>query len=136
MKIISWLILVAVAAGIGFAFWRWRRLEEERGRTAEERLKSFVAQAAPATQTLPAAQAMPLVDAGSLQQQKLLLEAASGPLDLANRHPSRSPIPAVTYPMEMIVFVGNSGAGVKSSFLEQFKELLERARSSRQSLTK
>lgn len=77
MKIISWVLLVAVAAGIGFAFWRWRRLEEERSRTAEERLKSFVAQAAPATQTLPAAQAMPLVDAGSLQQQKLLLEAAS-----------------------------------------------------------
>ena len=77
MKIISWVLLVAVAAGIGFALWRWRRLEVERSRTAEERLKSFVAQAAPATQTLPAAQAMPLVDAGSLQQQKLLLEAAS-----------------------------------------------------------
>jgi hypothetical protein len=77
VKTISWLILVAVAAGIGFAFWRWRRLEEERNRTAEERLRSFVAQAAPSTQTAPAVQAMPLVDAGSLQQQRLLLEAAS-----------------------------------------------------------
>jgi hypothetical protein len=74
---ISWLLLIAVAAAIGFAFWRWRRGEEERTRAAEERMASFIAQARPAAQALPAAQATPPVDASSLRQQKLLLEAAS-----------------------------------------------------------
>ena len=57
--------------------WRWRRREEERNRTAGERLASFIAQAAPEAQALPATQALPRVDAGSLLQQRLLLEAAS-----------------------------------------------------------
>jgi hypothetical protein len=77
VKLISWLLLIAVFAGIGFALWHWRRREEERERAAEERMASFIAQARPAAQALPAAQATPRVDAGSLLQQKLLLEAAS-----------------------------------------------------------
>jgi len=77
MNIVSWLVPVAIAAGLGFAIWRWRRREEERNRTAEERMASFIAQAAPATQTPPAAPAAPRMDAGALLQQKLLLEAAS-----------------------------------------------------------
>lgn len=77
MNIVSWLVLAAIAAGIGFAIWRWRRREEERNRAAEERMASFIAQAAPATQIPPAAPAAPRLDAGALLQQKLLLEAAS-----------------------------------------------------------
>jgi hypothetical protein len=78
MKIISWLLLIAVAAGIGFMLWRWRRREEERERAAEERMTSFMAQARPATQAMPAAPAIPqTTHAGTLLQEKLLLDAAS-----------------------------------------------------------
>jgi hypothetical protein len=77
VKVISWLLLIGVVAGLGFAFWHWRRRWEERNRTAEERMATFIARAAPAAQPSPAAQAMPRIDTGALLQQKLLLEAAS-----------------------------------------------------------
>jgi hypothetical protein len=77
VKIVSWLVLIAVIAGIGFAISRWRRRAEERERTAEDRMAAFIAQAAPAAPTPLAAPAAPPIDAGALLQQKLLLEAAS-----------------------------------------------------------
>jgi hypothetical protein len=77
VKVISWLLLIAAAAGIGFAISRWRRLEKERNRAAEERMASFIAQVAPMANTPPAAQPAPRPDAGALLQQKLLVEAAA-----------------------------------------------------------
>jgi hypothetical protein len=86
VKIISWLLIIGAAAGMVFLLWRWRRKEEERKRAAEARLTSFMAQALPPTaqatpaiaQPTPADQATPrAADAGTLVQQKLLLDAAS-----------------------------------------------------------
>ena len=77
MKAMVWLLLGAVVAGIGFAISRWRRLEKERNRAAEERMASFIAQVAPASSTPPAARTAPRPDADGLLQQKLLLEAAT-----------------------------------------------------------
>jgi hypothetical protein len=76
VKVISWLLLIGVVAGLSFAFWRWRRRWEERNRTADERMTAFIAQAAPAAQPVPVAPAAPRSEPGLLQQ-KLLFEAAS-----------------------------------------------------------
>lgn len=62
MKLLFWLLVIAVVAG--FAYWlqSWRRRQAERERAAAERLASFVAQATAA-----------VVDPA----QKLLFDAAA-----------------------------------------------------------
>jgi len=76
MKPFTWLVLLAIAAGLGYWFWRLRQRWLERSRAAEERFTSLIVQARPsAPAAMPAA--MPAVPPADISQQKLLLEAAA-----------------------------------------------------------
>ena len=73
MKLVAWLVMLAVAGGLAYWYWSWRRRWAERKRASEERFATFMAQAVVATppKTAPAA------DPAALAQQKLLLDAAT-----------------------------------------------------------
>ncbi len=73
MKMIAWLLVIGVLAGLAFWLWRVRRAWLERKQAAEARFSSFMVSA----YTPAAATAAPRPDAAALATQKLLLEAAS-----------------------------------------------------------
>jgi hypothetical protein len=77
MTVVAWMLGALIAAGLGYAAWRGRAQWLERKRAAEERMASFVAQAAPQVHAAAAAAPQPAIDSLAASQQKLLLDAAS-----------------------------------------------------------
>jgi hypothetical protein len=75
MKQLSWMLVVAIAAGLGYWGWRVRRKLNERRLASEERMAQLLAQA-----VRPAAAPAGMPDPGALAalaQQRLLLDAAA-----------------------------------------------------------
>ena len=70
MRVIAWLLVIGVIAGLGFWLWRVRQAWVGRQRAAEERFSSLIVSA-----HVPAVSAKP--DPGGVAIQKLLLDAAT-----------------------------------------------------------
>ena len=71
MKVVVWLFVSAVAAGLAYWFWNWRRRPKALVEASEARAATFMAQA------MVAAKPPPTADAQALARQRLLLEAAA-----------------------------------------------------------
>jgi hypothetical protein len=73
MKLVMWLLAIAVIAVVAFGIVRWRKRREELARASEERSAAFMAEMMAANRP----KAAPPGDAAGLAKQKLLLEAAA-----------------------------------------------------------